>query len=172
VGCGENIKIGFDNMDFYSFGIRRTSRPVIGHDFRYPLPFGDMSFEGAYSEHCLEHLAPDHAIQLMHELRRVLKPGAVFRCSVPDLERYVGYYGGQEINPEFKKFRSGCEAIWSLTQNWGHLSVWDAPMLIRQLEGAGFASAARQSFRQGRNSELLIDRDDRQWESVYVEAIR
>ena len=173
IGCGPNILSGFENIDFYSFGIRaRRPRGVVGHDLRYPLPYSDESFAGAYSEHCLEHLHPHDALQLAREVRRVLRPGAVFRCAVPDLERYIRYYVGKSPDPEFSKFRSGCEAIWSLTQNWGHLSVWDASMLIDALRGAGFSQAAAASYRIGRNPDLLVDLSARRWETLYVEAIR
>ncbi len=169
IGSGANVRTGFENLDVYFF---RGARGVVGHDFRYPLPYPEGSFAGAYSEHCLEHLYPNHAIRLLREICRVLKPGSIFRCGVPDLEKYVNYYTGKEVDPEFARFRSGCEAIWSLTQNWGHLSVWDASMLIQTLRDVGFAGAERASFRRGRNAELLIDQEERRWETVYVEAVR
>jgi SAM-dependent methyltransferase len=172
IGSGENVKVGFENLDFYPCGIKRGSPPVVGHDLRYPLPYADKSFAGAYSEHCLEHLLPNDAIRLLGDVCRVLKPGAVFRCAVPDLEKYVNFYAGKKVDAEFSKFSSGCEAIWSLTQNWGHRSVWDSAMLVAILRDAGFAEVTQVGFREGRNPDLLFDREDRRWESVYVEAVR
>jgi SAM-dependent methyltransferase len=170
VGSGFNILPNFENLDFYSWGER--AKPVRRHDLRYPLPYADAIFEGAYSEHCIEHLYPNHALQLFRGVHRVLKPGAVFRCAVPDLEQYVHFYVGKPVDPAFSMFQSGCEAIWSLTQNWGHISVWDSKMLISKLREAGFSEIYQTSFRQGRNPDLLVDKDERRWESLYVEAIR
>jgi ubiquinone/menaquinone biosynthesis C-methylase UbiE len=141
-------------------------------DFRYPLPYPDMSFDGAYSEHTLEHLYPHQALQLLRETYGVLRPGAIFRCAVPDLAKYVDYYVGKPADPQFTQLRSGCEAIWSLTQNWGHLSVWDATTLIQSLRDAGFAAVTQAIFRQGGNPQLLIDQEGRRWETLYVEALR
>jgi predicted SAM-dependent methyltransferase len=169
IGCGVNVQQGFENLDVHFY---RGARGVIGHDLRYPLPFPDGTFNGAYSEHALEHLYPDQAIRLLREIRRVLKPGAVFRCGVPDLEKYVNYYVGKPVDGEFAKFRSGCEAIWSLTQNWGHLSVWDAAMLTGTLREVGFASAQQATYREGHNPDLLLDQSERRWETLYVEAVR
>ncbi len=172
VGCGANVLPGFENLDFYSLRRREWTRRIVSHDLRFPLPYPEKSFAGAYSEHCLEHLYPDQALRLLGELHRVLKPSAVFRCVVPDLGKYIDFYNGKPVDPEFARFRSGCEAIWSLTQNWGHLSVWDAPMLIGELRAAGFTEAGQRRFGEGRNAELLVDSSERRWESVYVEAVR
>lgn len=169
IGSGANVRPGFENLDVHFF---RGAHGVVGHDLRYPLPYPDETFNGAYSEHALEHLYPNQAIGLLREIRRVLRPGAVFRCGVPDLEKYINFYLGNPVDPEFAKFRSGCEAIWSLTQNWGHLSVWDAAMLTSTLREVGFAEAHQTSYREGKNSELLLDQPARRWETLYVEAVR
>ena len=58
------------------------------------------------------------------------------------------------------------------TQNWGHLSVWDAAMLTKTLREAGFAEAQQSNYREGRNPELLLDQPERRWETLYVEAVR
>jgi SAM-dependent methyltransferase len=169
LGSGANVVPGFENLDLYLY---RGARNVVGHDFRYPLPYVDACFQGAYSEHALEHLYPDQALRLLAETARVLQPGSVFRIGVPDLGKYVNYYTGKPTDPEFGKFRSGCEAIWSLTQNWGHLSVWDGSMLVEKLLSAGFSEARQTGYRQGRNPKLLIDQEARRWETLYVEAVR
>ena len=169
IGCGPNVLSDFENVDFYNFKIFNSL--IIGHDLRFPLPFKDSVFDGALSEHTLEHLYPKDAAHLLKEIRRTLRKGSVLRIIVPNLKMYVNFYNGDCPNPIFKKFDSGCEAIWSLTQNWSHLSCWDSEMLISQLLAAGFTSASEVSYRQGLNPKLLLDLESRKWESLYVEAI-
>jgi len=173
VGCGPNEIDGFLNMDFYSLRALVGSRASwrVGHDLRYPLPYDPQSFDGAFSEHTLEHLYPMEAVRLLAEIRRVLRRGAIFRCGVPDLRKYVDFYLGREVAAEFSRFESGCEAIWSLTQNFGHRSVWDATMLTEQMVAAGFKNAKEVSYREGANSDLLLDQEGRRWETLYVEAV-
>jgi SAM-dependent methyltransferase len=170
VGSGANVFEGFENLDFYALP-RFWTMTWLGQDLRFPLPYADASFEGAFTEHTLEHLYPGQAIVLMKEMRRVLRSGAVLRVVVPDLGAYVRFYNGEKPDPAFDKFGSGCEAIWSLTQNWGHLSCWDAAMLQQQLLAAGFKEARLCAYGQGSRPELLRDQAERRWESLYVEAI-
>ena len=165
IGSGTNPLPGFENIDFY-FDKRTTH----GHDLRYPLPFADNSFEGGFSEHTLEHLPPFYALKLLSEMHRVLKPGAIFRCVVPDLGKYIRYYNGEVPNQEFNQYSSGCEAIWCLTQNWFHQSVWDEHMLSQKLLEAGFSSTKGAKFMEGDDPRLLVDLQERAWESLYVEA--
>jgi len=169
LGCGPNLFDGFENLDFYA--IRFWKAKHIGQDLRHPLPYKDESFEGAFSEHTLEHLCVSDAINLLREVHRVLKPESIFRVIVPDLKQYVDFYNGNSPNIEFEKFTNGCEAIWSLTQNWGHLSCWDSEMLRKKLVEAGFKTATEVSFANGADQRLLCDLEPRKWESIYIEAI-
>ena len=44
-------------------------------------------------------------------------------------------------------------------------------MLIAKLLEAGFTSAQQTAFRQGANPRLLNDLAEREWETLYVEAV-
>ena len=93
IGCGFHKFEEFDNLDFYSssFSFWKKGK-YIPHDFRYKLPFEDNSFEGAFSEHTLEHLYFDESEFLLREICRVLKKTSIFRCAVPGLKIYIENY--------------------------------------------------------------------------------
>jgi predicted SAM-dependent methyltransferase len=59
---------------------------------RDPLEFPDDTFDAANAYHVFEHLTPEEGARLAAEVARVLKPGAVFRISVPDLEEICRSY--------------------------------------------------------------------------------
>ena len=168
IGSGLNPLPGFDNLDFYF--AHRGQAKHIGHDLRRALPFDDNSFEGVYSEHTMTMLYPAEAMAVIREVHRVLKPGGIFRCSLPDLALFIQFYNGEHSSPQFNKFSSGCEAIWNLTQNHLQRSVWDAGMLKKHMLDAGFAHAEERAYREGPDERLLVDQDYRAWESLYVEG--
>jgi len=173
VGCGPRIAKGFENLDFYTLSPQALRLPIRRHDLRYPLPYPDASFKGAFTEHVMEHLFSHEVVAVMSEFRRVLKPGGVLRVTVPDLGKYIRFYSGASSPGEFQRhYRSGCEALWALTQCWGHVSCWDAETMIRVLQQVGFTSVTEVSFGKGANPDLIIDDPEKAWETLYVEAIK
>lgn len=173
LGSGSNKFDGWVNADFYSgikFWKKYKNRPDWMLDLRYPLNCNDNVWDGVFSEHTLEHLYPNQALSLLKELYRTMREGAWLRISVPDLAKYVDFYCDKQIDETFKLWPTGCEAIRSLTQNWIHLSVWDSKLLLRFLQEAGFMNVREVGFREGTDSNLLKDNEDRLWESLYMEA--
>lgn len=178
LGCGELYKEGYCNADFFPFNfvrrlVGRKPKPVDwGLDLRYPLKCPDGFFRGVFCEHTLEHIDVWHGMQLLSELHRVLEPGGRVRLSVPDLEHYVRYYNGELPNKGFRQWQIPAEAIWSLTQNWGHQSVYDFQLLAKLLERVGFTDITRAEYLKGCDEALILDHRSRAWESLYVEAVR
>ena len=103
VGCGFHKFDNFDNLDFYnsSFSFWKK-RNYISHDFRYKLPFEDNVYEGAFSEHTLEHLYFNDAKFLMSEICRVLKKSSIFRCTVPGLDLFIENYNEKKRMSTFQ----------------------------------------------------------------------
>ena len=167
-----------ENLDFYDitfknfFGLTNFfKKKSVGHDLRYPLPYNNNVFKGVYSEHTLEHLYPFEAINLLKEIHRVLITDGVLRITVPDLDKYINACNDVKT-PFFLQFRNNCEMIWSLTQNYAHLSVWNYEMLKLQLETSGFSKITKTEFNKGINQKLLIDKEERKPETLYIEAIK
>jgi SAM-dependent methyltransferase len=79
IGCGGHYHPAWTNIDLAASG-----PDVIVCDILGRLPFPDGMFRAAYSCHVLEHLTPEDALGLLREARRVLAPGGIVRCVVPD----------------------------------------------------------------------------------------
>lgn len=167
IGCGNQIHEGFENLDFYALRFWKSKH--IGHDLRYRLPYKDLSFEGAFCDNVLEHLHPSDAINFLKDVKRILKKDGIFRIIVPDLEKYVSYYKNRSPE-EFNFFGNGCNAIWNLTHNWGHLSVWDYEMMNLQLSKIGFKNIKQCEPLNGSNKKLILDFPGREWECLYIEC--
>ena len=171
VGCGFHRFDEFDNLDFYnsSFSFWKK-KEYISHDFRYRLPFNDNVYEVAFSEHTLEHLYYNESKFLISEICRVLKKSSIFRCTVPELEFYIENYKEKKKDEYFNDFDTGCDALRDLANNWGHLCVWDAQTLKREMLNAGFSSVKICKFGEGENKELIKDLKDRVHQTIYLEA--
>ncbi|MDJ0798486.1 MAG: hypothetical protein QNJ51_16975 [Calothrix sp. MO_167.B12] len=173
LGCGRNKFDNWINADFFNglnFLKISRNRPEWMLDLRFPLNCDDNVWDGVFTEHALEHLYPDQALQLLKELNRTMKPGVWLRVTVPDLKKYVKYYCGEEVHEKFNKWQTGCEAIRTLTQDHGHLSLWDSELLARFLKEAEFINVKEVSFMQGTDGLLIKDKEGRSWETLYMEA--
>ncbi|QSJ15833.1 methyltransferase domain-containing protein [Nostoc sp. UHCC 0702] len=176
LGCGSTIFEDWVNADFFSnINIIKFWKPYANNrdwmlDLRYPFNCDHNVWDGVFSEHTLEHLYPNQALQLLNELYRTMKPGAWLRLTVPDLRKYVNYYCGQTVHEKFNQWQTGCEAIRNLTQDHIHLSVWDSELLGKYLEKVGFFNIKEVSFMQGTDELLLKDKPERAWETLYMEA--
>ncbi len=176
LGCGPNYINGMVNADFFgAFRFWRKQRKLEWHlDLRYPLNCDDSIFDGVFTEHTLEHLYIDEAEELLKELYRIMKVGAVIRLTVPDLKKYVAYYTenvcDEEMDTFKEKFHTGASAFRNLTQNYFHRSVWDFDELRHYLDGVGFREITQKQYRECSNPRLCLDLDHRAWETLYVEA--
>ena len=76
---------------------------------REALEFPSDTFDAANAYHILEHLTPEEGARFVSEVLRVLKPGGVFRVSVPDLEEicrsYLYHLGVASKDPSLQNVR-------------------------------------------------------------------
>jgi len=179
LGCGLNILDGYINADFFykfKFWKKNKIKKQWQLDLRYPLNCRDEIFDGIYSEHVLEHLYPSQVENLLIELYRVLKEGSIIRITVPDIEKYINFYNGNNDKIDIEKFNktytTGCSAIRNITQNYLHLSVWDFKELKKYLANTGFKNIRRMTFNDSKDDKLKIDIKDREFETLYVEAFK
>ena len=178
IGCGSIRPANFMNIDFYEISFKnplsflpKKRDNFVGLDLRNEkLPFAEATFEGVFTEHALEHFYPDDVKNIISEIFRVLKLNGVIRIIIPDLEKYIKYYNGEIKHRNFEIYRNKNEAIWSLTQNYGHHSVWDFFSMKNLLTKIGFEEVKLLEFGKTQNVNLKIDRNDRSWNSLYIEA--
>ena len=172
VGCGENIKQGFINLDYHW-------RPGIDlcWDIRKKLPFSDKSIKGIYSEHCLEHFSMNECLRILIDFKRILKSNGIIRIVVPDAELYLDLYQENKLGKElpFPYPATDCDKtdmmyVNDVFRSYGHQYAYDALTLTKLLKKAGFVNIQKKSFMNGRDRKLLIDTEYRSVSSLYMEA--
>jgi SAM-dependent methyltransferase len=201
-GCGKNPAAGWLNVDVRPFagpgGARSAGGRValldgalyfLQQDVRDMLPIDDASFDWIYSSHLIEHLRQEKVIEVLRQLRRLLKPGGLLRLSTPDLRRYIEGY----VDPErsfFEEHRRRLATIpvfadgvpdrpgWMVNQvfyNWGHRWIYDFGEVRYVAAQAGFDPGAVEEvgFRTGREPAVwALDPEGRDDVSLYVEIER
>jgi predicted SAM-dependent methyltransferase len=148
----------------------------IQHDLTKPLPLPDESVDAIYSSHMLEHFTyPRPMLDLLHDCRRVLKPGAALKVAVPNARIFLDAYRDpapfdcekfctEEVGLHFT---SRIDVVNFIAYLGGeHKFMFDEENLPRVLEEAGFRDAHTRGF------DPSIDVARRRHESLYAEAVK
>lgn len=178
VGCGPNSHEDFINLDY-------GWNPSIDlcWDICRGIPLDDDSVKGIFTEHCLEHV-PLHVVDAtLGEFFRVLKPKGTVRIIVPDGELYLTRYADivrtkldtslpYSANDFYQGIYTPIMSVNRIFLANGHQFIYDFNTLSKLLLKNGFTEIKQQSYRSGRDSQLLIDTKSRAVESLYVEATK
>lgn len=92
LGCGNDIKGGFINVDV---------RPLDGVDVVASLdklPFEDNYADYILCQDVLEHFCRIELIEVLNEIKRVLKVGGVLDMRSPDCEQIINKYCKNELD--------------------------------------------------------------------------
>lgn len=144
LGCGDRKFEGFINIDSEASADMQL-------DLTEPLPWAQSSVDGIYSEHFFEHITQAQGIALLHEARRLLKPGGVIRIAMPDLEAMVKEYNNHEINPEWGRLgvdwaANRCERLNMAMRWWGRQWIYDQEELVRLAKKIGLSFKGRYQY--------------------------
>jgi predicted SAM-dependent methyltransferase len=120
LGCGDHFKPDWVNIDAHTIG-----EGVIIHDLTRGIPFPDASFDLVYHSHLLEHFPEEYAPIFIRDCYRVLKPGAIHRVVVPDLENLARSY----LLALLKALKG--ETGWEDNYDWILLEMYDQTVRAR-----------------------------------------
>lgn len=158
-------------------------RPFVGYvarrsGFRWPthvkwmditsgLPFDDGTVDAIYASHVLEHLYREDALRLLAECMRVLKPEGVIRLVLPDLTTMISTYLADEtadaaIHLQEQLLMRDTQAPRGFfgklkhlfADHHSHKFMYDLPLLIRDLQHAGFREVEECFFLNSRIAEV------------------
>ena len=168
IGCGDNTKDDYVNIDY-------SCKKCLHLDLRESLPFDDQSVSIVYSEHFLEHLLEQYALQFLRESYRILIPGGLFSVGVPDGQVLLeSYANGQEIKdfkildlPDvFPGNPTRMQIVNLMFRGFGHKYMYDYETLQRILTSIGFTNIYKRSF------DPSIDSEQRRDWTIYVDAYK
>lgn len=150
LGCGPHVFQGWDNLDL-------LDHPgVIKHDLTQPLPYVDNSVDFAFSEHFLEHLTRKQGLAFLKEVRRVLKPGGVFRLVMPDLDYLLYQYHIHQLIklPGVWEPSTRCQMLNEGMRSWGHKFLYNDTEIALLSHEACFFEISKQGYQVSPYEEL------------------
>jgi predicted SAM-dependent methyltransferase len=171
-GCGLDPEPGWINSD-----VKEGAGIDISGDIRDGLPLDSDSIDYAVSIHALPELAYPDLVPALEELRRVLKRGGVLRLALPDLDRAIAAYQrddeGYFLVPRDEVSSRGGRFIVHVLWYGYSRSLFTADFVEELLAKAGFAGVVHCSYRttSSRFAEI-VDLDNRERESLFVEAVK
>lgn len=139
LGCGPHpVPEQFADWDNYDInpgkgGIKRNLVAT-------PLPYDNGTVDFIFSEHFLEHITRDEALQLLRECHRVLRPKSTIRTTVPSLEFLLDAYFKKDITRWAGAWqpKTPCQMVNYGMTSWGHRFTYDTEELILLHKEAGF----------------------------------
>ncbi|HSQ25415.1 MAG TPA: methyltransferase domain-containing protein [Pyrinomonadaceae bacterium] len=173
IGCGPNPLPGWVNLDS-----ARSNEIDVVWDLRRGLPFPNESATAIFGEHVIEHVPRPDAEALLGECRRVLQTGGVLRLSTPDAGRFLRSYAGDQKFLADERFVDPADTPMDrvnmmMREHGQHLWAYDAESLVRLLRDIGFSSAEEREFGVSAHQSMQgIDAAEREFESLYVEAVK
>jgi len=131
IGCGKINAPEFINIDAQPL----PHVHIVTDDITSLGDFDDESVDLVYMCHILEHIKRDGLIEVLTEIRRVLKKGGVLRISVPDFDRLIEVYNasGKNIDSIHLQLMGGQDHAYNF-----HYSVFNHTGLSNLLGKVGF----------------------------------
>jgi predicted SAM-dependent methyltransferase len=171
-GCGAAGVPGWINAD-----LKQGPGIEISGDIRDGLPLDSDSIDYAVAIHALPEVPYTDLVDVLRELRRVLKSGGTLRISVPNVERAFDAYrrGDREFFsiPDEDAATIGAKLVTHLVWYGYTRSLFTKDFMEELLRRAGFETIHRCRFQWTKSEyEEIVSLDDREGESLFVEAVK
>ena len=91
--CGDMPKQrpNYTNIPFIGLSLRQDNKTHIQHNITTPIPLNDNTVDIVQSEDVMEHIEYNMLKNSIDDIFRILKPGGLFRLSMPDYNCDVLY---------------------------------------------------------------------------------
>lgn len=171
-GCGRNPEPGWINSD-----LKDGPGVDLSCDIRSGLPLETGSMDYVVSVHALPEIPYPELVPTLSELRRVLRPGGTLRLALPDLDRGIAAYqrGDRDyfLVPDADARSVGAKFVLQMIWYGYSRTLFTHDFIGEQLERAGFDRIVRCAFRRTASPyPEIVDLDDREPESLFVEAVK
>ena len=148
----------------------------------------DNSCNGVYCSHILEHLALEDLRLALKNTYKIIRPGGIFRCVLPDLEdAIVNYMNEKASNPTEASINFMNTTMLGLTArpkgikeqlihllgNSHHLWMWDNDSLKKEIIDAGFSNVRKCKYNDCSDERFTeVENEGRFNKAIALESIK
>lgn len=170
---------GWINIDMHEL---EPFAKQFGYDYRRAdltkgITAPNGSVDMIFAAHFLEHLTYEQGEKFLRECKRVMKPSALMRLSVPDAEILAQQYLDGNLSFHDEISSDECAATkFQVKKFWqllvpGHQAAYDWDLLQGMLKDVGFTHVKRRDFRDSALTQMTVETTDMFPEfSLFVEA--
>jgi SAM-dependent methyltransferase len=171
-GCGKSGVPGWINAD-----VKEGAGIDLIGDIRDGLPLESDSMDYVVTIHALPEVQYTELVDVLRELRRVLKPGGTLRIAVPDIDRAIDAYrrgdGEFFLIDDENAASIGGKFVTHLVWYGYTRSLFTKDFMDELLRKSGFALTHRCSFQRTQSHhDEIVTLDDREGESLFMEAVK
>ena len=172
-GCGSWVPEGWINSDIKDEpGVNLVCNIIEGG-----LPLESESIDYAVSIHALPEMTYPTLVPILQELRRVLKPGAVLRLALPDIDKGIAAYQRGDSSyfliPDEDAKSPGAKFITQMLWYGYSKLLFTADFIEEMLLKAGFSRVTHCAYKQTASPwPEILELDNRENESLFVEAVK
>jgi len=144
-------------------------------DLSLPFPLKDNIIDKIYTSHLLEHFHYQELLQLLKELKRILKSGRELSICVPDAKIFVNAYLKNDLEKKkeldrIKHFEHPVEKIdfinYIAYMGGVHKYMFETENIISILKHVGYKKVVKRNFQP--DLDLKVRKD----ESIYISAFK
>ncbi len=171
-GCGEHPEPGWINSD-----LKDGPSIDISCDIRNGIPLEDGSLDYIVSIHALPMISYPDLLSVLQELRRMLKPSGVLRLALPDVDKGIRAYldGDRDhfLVPDEDVQSLGGKFVVHMLWYGYSVTMFTEDFIQELLVKAQFTQVTPCNFRQTLSPwPEIVDLDNREHESLFVEAVK
>lgn len=156
IGCGSHLLTGWLNSDFDP-----PLDTTLHLDATKKFPFSSQQFDYIFTEHMIEHISYESAVDMLKECFRVLNNQGVIRIATPDFSVLHHFYHNAptKLQTEYLAWHHHQYTKWAVSseplffinnfmRDWGHQFIYDEKVLRTVMESVGFKEVNRVNLQE------------------------
>ena len=160
IGCGDKRLAPLDGCEWETMQIENHLETYLDGDIVHnledlPLPIADNAYDIIYMSHVLEHVSWIKTVDVLKDIRRILKPKGTLEIIVPDLDKLIEAMQSKQMPDKWRRWNKQNYymnwfngRLFNYDGNW-HKASFNKEHLTKCLIDAGFKDISDMDYCRG-----------------------